>query len=226
MVLLSIIIPVFNGLQHNLERCLDSIGAVSKAGHQKIEVICVDDCSDDGVTTLWLGRQSNVITLRTSRNLRQGGARNLGVEAARGRYITFIDQDDYYHPGALDAVLSRLDDFDGDLLVADNIEETADGSMPEINPKLGFDDCSMMSPVEFIERNGVVYAPWRMFINREAYLNNLISFRADTRLEDIDWGMRLLGCVKRMQFMPVTTVHWVRYPEYDRRYLLDPWHCR
>lgn len=213
MLLLSIVIPVFNGLNRNLERCLDSIAAVSHSRHGQVELICVDDCSDDSVTARWLDGRSDVRVLRTPRNMRQGGARNVGVEAARGKYVTFIDQDDYYHHGALDEVLERLDVYDGDLLVTDNIEETADGSMPEINPKLGFEDCSMMSPAEFIERNGVVYAPWRMFFNRERYLDNCMKFRADTRLEDIDWGIRLLGCVKNMQFMSLTTVHWVRYPD-------------
>lgn len=71
----SIIIPVYNGLSHDLSICLDSIWT-QPIDASLYEVICVDDCSIDG-TCYWLNEQtklhSNLVVIRNSVNIRQGG---------------------------------------------------------------------------------------------------------------------------------------------------------
>lgn len=71
----SIVIPVYNGLSHDLPICLDSIWS-QPLEESLYEVICVDDYSSDN-TREWLNAQakkhSNLTVLKNSVNIRQGG---------------------------------------------------------------------------------------------------------------------------------------------------------
>lgn len=84
--LFSIVIPVYNGLQHGLPDCLDSIW-LQNVDKDLYEVICVDDCSTDN-TREWLRKQqelhSNLHVVLHDVNKRQGGARNTGMRNALG----------------------------------------------------------------------------------------------------------------------------------------------
>lgn len=77
----SIIIPVYNGLSHDLPVCLNSIWQ-QPLDESLYEVICVDDCSVDG-TREWLDEQQqehgNLRVIRNEINIRQGGGRNRGM---------------------------------------------------------------------------------------------------------------------------------------------------
>ena len=117
----SIIIPVYNGLAHDLPICLESIW------HQPLdpsiyEVICVDDCSTDD-TRRWLDEQaakhSNMRVVKHAVNKRQGGSRNTGIRIAKGKYIIFIDQDDYFHQGSIAKVYEHLLTVALDILIVD-----------------------------------------------------------------------------------------------------------
>lgn len=71
----SIIIPVYNGLTHDLSLCLDSIWQ-QPLDKSLYEVFCVDDCSTDG-TRKWLEWQcllhNNLTLIKNKVNIRQGG---------------------------------------------------------------------------------------------------------------------------------------------------------
>lgn len=86
----SIIIPIYN--RHDtIKTCLSSIYS---SLYDNLEVILVDDCSDNGFEYL-LKEYSSLNILKTEKNLGAGIARQVGLEAATGDYITFIDSDDY-----------------------------------------------------------------------------------------------------------------------------------
>lgn len=91
---ISVIIPVYNMFQY-IEECLDSIVQQTL---KEIEVIAVDDGStDDSLLILkkYASIYDNFVVL-TQENQGAGPARNRGIQCARGRYLIFIDPDDYY----------------------------------------------------------------------------------------------------------------------------------
>ena len=93
----SIIIPAYN-VEALIGMCLDSLTAQDYP-NDRYEVIVVDDCSPDGLQDVVRDRQrtsSNIVLLKTERNVRQGGARNLGLRHARGRSVLFVDADDMW----------------------------------------------------------------------------------------------------------------------------------
>ncbi len=94
---LSVIVPVYNMAKNgNLEYCISSL---VRQTLQSMEIIAVDDAStDDSLKILqefekkYPGR---VKAIASPENRRQGGARNLGLREAQGRYIGFMDADDW-----------------------------------------------------------------------------------------------------------------------------------
>lgn len=107
--LVSVIIPVHNraGL---IERAVRSVLIQSM---EDLEVIVVDDASADGTADVVRGiadRRTHVIELHQNRG--PGGARNEGLEHARGRYVAFLDSDDEWLPTKLAAQLARLAEDD------------------------------------------------------------------------------------------------------------------
>lgn len=94
---ISVIIPVYN-VAPFLTRCLDSL---RKQTMHDLEIICIDDSStDDSMVVLNMAaiRDPRVKILKTEKNSGPGFARNIGMDTARGKYISFIDPDDYIAP--------------------------------------------------------------------------------------------------------------------------------
>lgn len=89
----SIIIPVYN-VEKYLQECLDSI---IKQNLKEIEIICIDDGSTDSSPVILkeYAAQDPRIKILKQQNRGQGAARNLGIKKARGKYIGFVDSDDW-----------------------------------------------------------------------------------------------------------------------------------
>lgn len=106
---LSVIVPVFNAGK-TLNRCIDSI---LDQHVPDLDLILVDDGSADNSLEICYEYAQNcdygisVIALDDNRG--PGAARNAGIEKARGRFITFVDADDYLAPGTYADNLTLLE---------------------------------------------------------------------------------------------------------------------
>ncbi len=112
---LSIVIPVYNIDDWLLIRCLDSI---SKQDLKKsdYEVIIIDDGSNAKVEIPDRLQDLLPIKIIHQENKGVGGARNSGISLAKGKYLIFIDPDDYIFPYKLKSLLKRCDDMSLDCL--------------------------------------------------------------------------------------------------------------
>src|SRR6266852_4088374 len=98
--LISVVIPTRNRAAL-LARALDSVFAQYGIGEQfDLEVIVVDDGSTDSTATV-VGEYAQVRCLRLSTHRGVSAARNAGIEASRGAFICFLDDDDVWLPGRL-----------------------------------------------------------------------------------------------------------------------------
>ncbi|MFH7321517.1 glycosyltransferase family 2 protein, partial [Desulfurivibrio sp. D14AmB] len=99
--LVSVITPAHNAAAA-IERCHESVVAQSFTDW---EHIIIDDASVDGtaeiVARLAAEGNGQIKTLRLQRNSGAGRARNLGIEAAAGRFVAFLDADDFWLPEKL-----------------------------------------------------------------------------------------------------------------------------
>lgn len=119
---LSIIVPVYNmASDDKLSFCLDSL--VAQTLKKEYEIIAVDDCSTD--SSLKILKQyereypSLVKVLQTPENLHQGGAKNLGLEIAKGEWIGFIDADDWVTPDYYERLINRAEETGADMVGCD-----------------------------------------------------------------------------------------------------------
>lgn len=97
MPLFSIIIPAYNAEKH-IRFCIESVLKQDFVSDQ-YEIIVIDDCSPDNQVQILKEYEKiykNIIFLQHKNNLRQGGGRNSGLEIARGKWIFFLDSDDYW----------------------------------------------------------------------------------------------------------------------------------
>ena len=94
MIKISVIIPIYN-MEEYLPQCLDSIVSQTL---REIEILCIDDGSTDGseeVLKLYCNRDSRIRVIKQN-NQGVSCARNLGIEEASGKYVIFMDPDDWY----------------------------------------------------------------------------------------------------------------------------------
>ena len=113
--LISVILPVYNGIRF-LRETLDSILAQT---FPYFELICVDDGSSDGSEALLdeYALCDERITVIHQENMGAGPARNNGLDAARGRYVLFLDADDIYLPDMFSVMFLRAERYRADVVV-------------------------------------------------------------------------------------------------------------
>lgn len=97
---ISVIIPIYNADAY-LERCLSS---VQKQTLRNIEILCINDGSTDESNNILqqYAVEDKRIKAIMQKNYGLSAARNRGLEAASGKYIFFLDSDDYLHPQTLE----------------------------------------------------------------------------------------------------------------------------
>ena len=104
--LISIIVPVYK-VEKYLKRCVDSILAQT---YPCLEVILVDDGSPDGCPAICdeYAREDRRVRVIHKENGGLSDARNAGIDAAKGKFLGFVDSDDYVHPRFYELLLQAL----------------------------------------------------------------------------------------------------------------------
>jgi len=108
--MVSVVIPVLNR-EDTIERCLDSIVRQSYAD---LDIIIIDDGSTDKTCEICAGyvNRDERIRLLTGSKTGVATARNLGIENAKGEYLTFIDSDDFVDPDYIRLLFESVDGQD------------------------------------------------------------------------------------------------------------------
>ena len=122
--IVSVIIPVYNAEAY-LRQCLDSVAGQTL---REIEIICVDDGSTDSSLEIlreYAHKDPRFIVM-TQENKNAGAARNRGLDTARGRYLSFLDADDFFEPDMLEKAYRSAEENRSDIVVflSDNYIET------------------------------------------------------------------------------------------------------
>lgn len=118
---LSIIVPVYNmAAEGKLAYCMDSLVNQTVEDY---EIIAVDDCSADDSLSVLRGYEEKfpgkVRVIASKRNRRQGGAKNIGMRAAQGDWIGFIDSDDWIAPDMYERLIRKAEETGADVVGCD-----------------------------------------------------------------------------------------------------------
>lgn len=115
MVDISVIIPVYNAEKH-LEECIRSVCAQTV---KDIEILCVDDGSSDGSLAILqrLAQEDPRVKVICQENAGAGAARNHGLRLARGKYLSFLDADDFFDSHMLEKAFEKAEAEQAELVV-------------------------------------------------------------------------------------------------------------
>lgn len=182
----SVIIPCHNVAKW-LPQCFLSL-AKQSVGIENIELIFVDDASTDNGSTLALLTEiekaypENILVVSLNENLRQGGARNVALSYATGKYIAFVDSDDFVSEEFLKEVVDIAEKNNADIVqfgfflyaesggkleTCGKVEEECevisiktedDRKKFLIEEKLNYGCCNKLYKREIIEKTGVKFA--------------------------------------------------------------------
>lgn len=128
--LISVVVPVYN-VENYLVRCVESI---RKQTYPNLEIILVDDGSTDSCPQICdkLAAEDKCIRVIHKENGGLSDARNKGIETAKGRYIGFVDSDDYIHPEMYMRLWKCMDRTQADIGVCE-VEKVYDDRKPDFS---------------------------------------------------------------------------------------------
>ena len=187
--LVSVVIPTRN--RKNL--VCDAIDSALAQTYPAVEVVVVDDGSDDGTAGLLEERYGGRVRMvEHGRGRGAAAARNTGIRAARGAWVRGLDSDDVMAPTAVQELVdaaARFGDAGNRLFFSDcwHVETGTGRRWPLLSSV-----CNGLEPAEAVVRatwgSGLFFAARSVF-ERHGY------FREDfERLEDLEWLLRLLVC--------------------------------
>lgn len=180
---ISIIIPVYNAEKY-LNRCLDS--CVNQT-MKEIEIIVVNDASPDNSYQIMESYEhkypDKLKCVYLKENVRQGGARNIGVNIACGEYVLFVDSDDWIELEMCEQLYLHAKAQNADIVYCNVLRETKNGYV--INDRF---PKSLAGKVEDhivgILAQQLFVGPWAHIIRRKIIIDNKLYFPQGVIAED------------------------------------------
>lgn len=179
----SVIVPVYNN-ENSLEKSLNSL---INQTLKEIEIIIINDCSTDNsleILNNYKNKYSNMIKLIDLKEKKgAGGARNAGIDIAKGEYIGFMDSDDDILPNMFETLYNLAQENDYSIADCSFYNEGTNENMKTTINKLN-GTLNTRKRKELILHSGFL---WSKIIKRDILLDNNIRFRENKLYEDIDF---------------------------------------
>ena len=184
---ISVIIPTYNREQS----IIDSINSVLRQTYQNLEIIIIDDGSSDNTESLISNLNDDRIKyVKLNENKGANFARNEGIKIASGKYITFQDSDDLYHPDKIERqyknLMKKKSDFDF-CMTCLHFNNSFEAIFPReyqhkkiVRKKILEELC-----------NGNFISTQSIFVKKEVIKDNLFDINFP-RLQDYDLVLRIL----------------------------------
>ena len=154
MAKISVIVPVYIDQEFKrdyFKTCLDSI---TNQSLKDIEIIVVNDCSPVDISDI-VNRYPNIKYLKNDQNMGPGIARNKGMDIATGKYITFVDSDDYLNLDMYLKLYEAAEQNDFPDLIETNISFVTDGSYTNHDHHDYYQEPRLLNPKE--QRENILY---------------------------------------------------------------------
>ena len=199
MTKISVIIPIYNSEKY-LQKCLDSI---INQTFKDIEIICVDDCSTDKSLEIlqdYASKDSRIKILHNDKNINVGASRNRGLEIATGKYIHFVDSDDWLEPETYETLIKH----EGTEVIYFYIRQV---SNIDNKPKnWSHSDKNHPHSICNLKSNPEIADYWIRYVYNKLYLKsfleeNNIKFNDYPCFEDHEFSLKVLLCAKSIYFV-------------------------
>lgn len=205
--LVSIIIPVYQ-VEKYLEKCLES---VINQTYKKIEVILIDDGSKDNsgkICDEYAQKDKRIIVIHKN-NEGVSKARNVGIECAKGTYITFVDSDDFIHKDYIEKLYELCKHNNADLSICGtkNILENEKVVKKSRKYKKNLDKEDGMK--ELLNEKYYTCVIWAKMYKKELLKN--IRFNEKTKIaEDLEVLYKVLDKCKKISINTFENLYYYR----------------
>ncbi|MBP3502936.1 MAG: glycosyltransferase family 2 protein [Clostridia bacterium] len=197
----SIIITVYNGEKY-LRECLESIKGQTLS---EIEIICVDDGSTDNSYNILKEYKKNDSRFKVIKkeHSNAGDSRNFGLKNANGKYLLFLDCDDYFSKDLCNDTYNKAKLFDADIVFFEYETLMDDGNKKELK-KIPLDSnilCNCTFGAEQLQdRLFQITAPcaWTKLFNRKFVIKNGLKFQSLGNTNDLFFTKTAITQAKRM----------------------------
>ena len=200
MVKVSIIVPAYNVEQY-IEKCLQSLVNQTL---KEIEIIVVNDGSTDGTKQKieeFLIKYPDKIKYLEKENGGLSDARNYGIPHAKGKYIGFVDSDDYVELNMFEEMYKKAEEEQADMVECDFIWEYPNKKRIDVGR------------IYQTKKEAFIYArvvAWNKLIKKETLEIANIKFPKGLRYEDTEFFYKLLPSLNKISFVKIPMVHYIQ----------------
>lgn len=189
-------------------KCLESL---IRQTYANFEIIVVNDGSTDSSAEIVSKISDKRIRLFNIENSGVSNARNFGLSKATGKFIAFVDPDDYVSEKYLEDMIIKMSD-DVDLIVTGRIEVSKNVSIT--SDKINYCGSINAIPKEFFSE-GLCHPIWGKLFKKEIIDRNNISFKNIKISEDSFFNLEYLTCSQRIIILPYSNYYYVKYDGND-----------
>ena len=195
--IISIIIPVYN-TESYLRECLDSVKNQSMS---EIEIICVDDGSTDssGAILDEYARLDERFVVIHQPNAGQSAARNKGIDISRGKYVCFLDADDWYESECCQTLYETAEKFNNEFVTAAFREI---GGKKQILPLKNSNAVYVDDMDKYCFITHVQFTIWGKLYRKDFIEKHNIRFLEGVCYEDNHFSIKAALCAKEVRHIP------------------------
>ncbi len=201
--LISIIIPVYN-VEAYLRECVDSVLAQT---YSDLEIILVDDGSTDGSAAIcdeYATRDPRVRVIHKA-NGGLSDARNVGLDAATGDYIGFVDSDDWCEQRMFELLMQEAQAYDADIVVCAYYSFETDPVTTEENmwisgPRRRYELTTRDAMVMLLKDKEIQNYVWNKLYRAELW--DGVRFPVGQKFEDINTAYKVFEKAERVAVIP------------------------
>ena len=195
--LVSIIIPVYN-VEKYIEKCLDSVLAQS---YDNLEILLIDDGSTDksgAICAEYAGKDKRIHLIR-QKNQGVSVARNVGLKKAQGRWIAFVDSDDYIESGYIEILLNNAEEKNADVVQCEQkiFNERSEVALCGKRSSIAMD--GLKACEKMLYQDTITSALWGKLISKSLFCG--VSFKKGIIHEDLDVLYFILKKAKKVYYI-------------------------
>ena len=208
----SIISPVYNASNY-INKFTQSL---FQQTYTNFEIIFVDDGSTDNSLKILQQYASKDVRIKTLHQANQGAAaaRNLGLSNANGKYVVFLDSDDYFEPDLIEQSVAKAEKFNADIVIFkaetfDNVTGQTSALNDRIT-KLPEYQLKVFSYKDIPEDifNSFLIAPWNKLYRKSFLEKHGFKFQNIKRTNDLLFVCQTLVAAKRIILLDKILVHY------------------
>lgn len=218
--MISVIVPMYNA-EKSIEKCVSSI---QKSTYKDLEIILINDGSIDRTLEIcnYLKETDDRIIIIDKENTGAGLSRQAGVEKAKGKYLAFVDSDDWIDKELYSIVYNKLEEKKLDACFFGYQRHNVDGTSMKVEVKFPKEiyceeeiKSKLLHNCVWFSKNddeSPISTVWMGIYKREVITKNNIQFYSEREYysEDSIYNLEVLSKCKRVGFENICKYHFIR----------------